>query len=101
MAEGHLPEQHLVEHDAQRPIVHGVIVFLSAGDLRGHILSSARKGVIKLPAGHKPSHPKISDLDIPQFSNQHVFRFEVSVDHSRSVQVVEAEQELGSQEADV
>ena len=75
--ERRISSKHLIDEDAKRPPVHGLVVALGLDDLRGQVLWCTAQG----PGSVRDllGKPKVSD-DYMAFSvKENVFWFEVSV----------------------
>ena len=95
--EGRRPRAHLVEQDAQAPVVHGAVVGRAAleEELRRHVDQRARERPRPAPRGVVAvrGQAKVREEGAPASIQEHVRRLDVAVDDARRVEVAHGERD--------
>ena len=93
--ERHLPGEHLVEHDADRVEIGGLVDRRAARLLRREVLRGADdRADLGHLAGAGPRDPEVRHLDPPLASDEDVVRLDVAVDDPVPVRGAECGEDL-------
>lgn len=92
-----MSSEHFIHHGTQTPKVNSLIALFTGHNLGSHVLRDSRHGEARnLILLEFLAEPEVSELHVAKGINEYIFRFEIPVNHSIFVQVVERQDNLGN-----
>lgn len=86
---------HLIQHGAEAVVIDAVAVGLAVQHLRTHVLSGAAVSLVQNVFALHFRQTEVCKLDVAVDVDEYILRLEISVDNVLSMNVLQAEEDLG------